>query len=72
MILIYNSNKEPVKVGDRVNIGSEASPEWVQVHYFREPHKQQSQGKVTVKAGGTTHEYYVSIIGAAWINRGNK
>jgi hypothetical protein len=44
----------------------------VQVSYFRTPHKPASEGKVSVAAldgTGGTREYYVSVIGAQWIER---
>jgi len=66
MKLVYNFSNEPVKIGDRAKLSDGT---WVTVHYFREPHKPSSQGKVTVQEGGTTREYYVSIIGAVWIER---
>lgn len=66
MQLVYNWNNEPVKVGDRVKLSDDT---WVEVHYFRQPYKPNSEGKVTVQQGGTTREYYVSIIDAIWIKR---
>jgi hypothetical protein len=63
MQLVYNFNNDPVKVGDMVTLSDGTE---VEVHYFREPHKPESQGKVTVKEHGTTREYYCSIIGAVW------
>ena len=52
--------------GDKVTLSNGTE---VKVHYFREPHKPGSQGKVTVQEGGSTREYYVSIIGAVWVER---
>ena len=66
MQLVYNWNNEPVKLGDRVKLSDST---WAEVHYFRPPHKPNSEGKVTVKQGGQTREYYVSIINAIWIER---
>ena len=66
MKLVYKSTNEEVKPGDRVQLSSD---EWVEVHYFKEPHKTSSSGKVTVKLGGTTREFYVDVIDAHWIER---
>ena len=66
MKLVYNWSNESVKIGDRVKLSDGT---WVEVHYFRPPHKPSSQGKVSVKQGGSTREYYVSVIGATWIER---
>ena len=59
---------QQVMVGDRLKIGD---GEWVEVSYFREPHKSSSEGKVSVRhqLDGWTSEYYVSVIGAEWIDR---
>ncbi len=66
MKLVYNWNNEPVKLGDRTQL---SNGDWVKVHYFRKPHKPAAQGKVSVLENGTIYEYYVSIIGATWIER---
>jgi len=78
MNLIYNSDEinadrkgTTVKVGDRVvtNLG-----ESVEVRFFREPSSPASSGKVSVRYTseedeGHEAEYYVSVIGAEWVNR---
>jgi len=69
MRLVYNWNNEPVKIGDVVTL---SKVEKVKVTYFREPHKPSSQGKVSVQSvddEGMGREYYVSVIGATWIER---
>ena len=65
MRLVYDRDQSEVKTGDMVQLGCGVA----EVHYFREPHKPGSSGKVTLKTGGTTREYYVGIIGATWIER---
>lgn len=68
MRLIYKDSKQPVKIGDIVDLGK---GEMVDVQYFREPHKAGSTGKVTVETvnTGLRREYFVGIIGAAWVER---
>jgi len=66
MKLVYNWNNEPVKVGDEVTLSDGKK---VKIHYFRQPHKPESSGKVTVQEDGSTREYFVSIIDAVWIDR---
>jgi len=71
MRLVYTDNGEEVKVGDII---TREDRRQYQVVYFREPHKSSSSGKVTVKAPDEDEhsmgmEYYVSIIGAKWIER---
>ena len=69
MELVYEKTGDPVKVGDLVTL---RSGEELKVVYFREPHKPSSSGKVSVENqsdGGYSMEYYVSVIGAHWINR---
>ena len=62
MKLVYTETNEPVNVGDRVcGLGAP-----MEVTYFREPHKPSSEGKVSLSNG---REYYVSAIGAKWIDR---
>jgi hypothetical protein len=68
MRLIYtNDPGREVKVGDDVELAH--SGQQARVHYFRPPHKPESEGHVTVLVNGTTREYYVSVIGAEWIER---
>jgi hypothetical protein len=66
--LVYTRTQKPVKIGDRVKIHG---GDIVTVSYFREPHSPASEGKVTVMFDGARNgmEYYVSVIGAEWINR---
>jgi hypothetical protein len=68
MRLIYDKTGEPVKAGDVIHLDGAAC----YVYGFREPHKPASSGKVTVKAmddNGFCREYYVSVIGATWVDR---
>lgn len=68
MRLVYTATGKEVRVGDRVKTfnGDE-----VTVTYFRPPHKPSSSGKVSVKSDGRdySNEYFVSVIGAEWIER---
>jgi hypothetical protein len=74
MNLIYNSKStntnrkgQAVKVGDQVKT---SRGENVTVDYFREPSKPASEGKVYVAfEDGGKREFYVSVIGAEWVNR---
>ena len=63
MKLVYEGTTREVKVGDEVTLGD---GETVTVTYFRPPHKPSSSGKVSVDGN---REYYVSVIGAEWIER---
>ena len=66
MKLVYKATQQPVKVGDKVQIGNEEFA----VLDFLPPHKPEAQGKVTVghtEFIGTS--FYVSVIGAEWIER---
>lgn len=63
MKLVYKTTGEPVKVGDPVEIKGVGM---TTVEYFREPHKPDSEGRVSLASGA---EYYVSVIGAEWIER---
>jgi len=71
MKLVYTKTETEVKVGDVVNIGEEDEVENVEVIHFREPHKSSSSGKVSVKYvdHDWSREFYVSVIGAEWIER---
>lgn len=70
MRLVYTATQQPVAIGDRVTVdGFE-----LVVDYFAKPHKPDSSGKVSLRVPGNTDvcggpEYYVSIIGAEWIER---
>jgi len=70
MKLIYTKTGKEVVVGDEV---TRDDGEVLVVTYYREPHKSASEGKVSVcHPGGdefSSMEYYVSIIGAEWIER---
>lgn len=74
MRLVYQMTGEEVQVGDKVTL---RDGELVEVTYFREPHKPSSSGKVSVRQMSDVEpgeyvcdrEYYVSIIGAEWIER---
>jgi hypothetical protein len=68
MRLVYDNTGEEVKTGDVIHIHT--------VPYFvvgfNKPHKPASSGKVSVKEmtdKGFGAEYYVSVIGATWIER---
>ena len=66
MKLIYTDTGKEVRVGDRVELISGL----VTVTHFRPPHKSSSSGKVTVRfPDGSCVEYYVSVIGAKWVDR---
>lgn len=70
MRLIYKQSGEEVKVGDPICLDGQDG----KVTYFREPHKAQSSGKVTVRMNGSVYEeeYYVGIINAHWTDRGGR
>lgn len=82
--LIYSDTREPVQVGDLVDItkwrhfAPDDIPfeqrEFVTVHSFDHPHKPSSSGKVLVREypSGPLREVYVSVIGAEWINRNDR
>jgi hypothetical protein len=66
--LVYEATGKPVLLGDEVTIHGLRCV----VAFYRAPHKAGSEGKVTVHVGGSRTapvEYYVSIIGARWIDR---
>jgi hypothetical protein len=69
MKLVYKATGKPVEIGDRVDIRNCTNV----VAYFRQPHKPDSEGKVTLRMPGEGEplgrEYYVSVIGAEWIER---
>lgn len=70
MKLVYKNNPgHEVRVGDTVQIETNGGTEFGKVHYFRPPHKPASEGLVTVLMNDQTREYYVSVIGAEWIER---
>lgn len=67
--LIFEATGSEVVVGALCVVNDRACI----VEYFRPPHKPSSQGKVTVRPVGSlsehASEYYVSVIGAKWVNR---
>ena len=69
MKLVYEKSGKEVAVGDTVYLDSGAYT----VSYFDKPHKPASSGKVSVRRIGSekgfSHEYYVGVIGAVWIER---
>lgn len=66
MRLVYKATQQPVKVGDQVQIGNGEFA----VLDFLPPHKPEAQGKVAVGyAGESGTLFYVSVIGAEWIER---
>lgn len=68
MRLVYEETGEEVKVGDKAKTfrGEECT-----VTYFRQPHKSNSEGKISVRFDDSSFdmEFYVSVIGAKWIER---
>ena len=66
MKLVYKSGVE-VRVGDIVKVDGEES----RITFFRPPHSPASSGKVSIEGigAGLSGEFYVSIIGAEWIDR---
>ena len=68
MKLVYKATGAEVKVGDMVETSTGAK---CKVTYFRPPHSPSSEGKISVRFDGTSfdREYYVSVIGAEWIER---
>lgn len=70
MRLVYTKDGSEVKVGDEVVVEYRREKECFVVEYFRKPHSPASSGKVTVRnEEGLSCEFYVSIIGAEWIER---
>jgi hypothetical protein len=67
MRLIYTATQAPVLIGDPVTVHGQPAT----VSYFRKPHKSSSEGKVSIKPADTDteNEFYVSVIGAEWIER---
>lgn len=68
MRLVYTATGEEVKVGDVVTT-ERGTP--MKVISFSKPHKPSSSGKVFVEVVNDNwkQEYYVSVIGAEWIER---
>jgi len=69
MRLVYEASGKEVQVGDVVHLDSGAYTVW----HFDKPHKPASSGKVFIRPisneNGFSHEYYVGVIGAVWIER---
>lgn len=70
MRLIYSATGREVQLGDTVMIGDDPHI----VTYFTKPHKPSSSGHVCIRwvnetRNGLGNEYYVSVIGAKWIER---
>ena len=72
MRLIFEATGKEVELGSLCKIGELD----YEVDYFRPPHKSSSEGKVSVRLidrlsgyKGGASEYYVSVIGARWIER---
>jgi hypothetical protein len=69
MRLVYEASGKEVVVGDTVHLDGNAYTVW----YFDKPHKPASSGKVFIRPisneNGFSAEYYVSVIGAKWIER---
>ena len=68
MKLVYKDTGKEVQVGDEVTL---RDGEKVEVVNFNKPHKPSSQGKINIRPLNSewSHEYYVSVIGAEWIDR---
>jgi hypothetical protein len=66
MKLIYEHNGRPVLPGDTVQTGC---GEWYEVVRGEEPQHVASEGRVIVKDASGTRSFYVSVIGAKWIER---
>lgn len=68
MRLVYTASGKPVAMGDTVTLDGQAHT----VMFFRPPHRPASSGKIVVAPTGNpraANEYYVSVIGAQWIDR---
>lgn len=66
MRLVYSDTKKEVKVGDILHRNGRK----FEVEHIRKPHKPASSGYVTVLVNDSApREFYVSVIGAEWIER---
>lgn len=67
MRLVYIATQKPVTKGDLLTLNGAT----VAVQDFPQPHKPASSGKVTVwdDVNQQASTYYVSVIGAEWIER---
>jgi len=71
MKLVYESSGVEVKTGDTVHVDGE--PYYVMT--ITEPHKPSSTGRVFCKAMGERGwacEWFPGVIGAKWIDRGDR
>lgn len=70
MRLVYTATQKPVQIGDTVTLRDNQR---FTVDHFAKPHKPDSEGKVALKPYGwstsSCSEYFVSVIGAEWIER---
>jgi hypothetical protein len=67
-------NGAVIQKGDAVHLGDSVFTfrgEPCVINHFATPHKSSSEGKISVQVEGSTHssEFYVSVIGAQWIDR---
>lgn len=67
-------NGAHINAGDEVHLGDNvltSRGERAVVNHFVKPHKPSSSGKISVQMDGSNHstEFYVSVIGAEWIDR---
>lgn len=62
MKLIYKETGVPVQVGDEVTINGISA----RIESCPEPHKPASSGRVYLSNGAN---YYVTVIGAEWVER---
>lgn len=71
MKLVYTDTGAPVRVGDQVQTfrGERAT-----LLMITEPHKPASTGRVYIQFadGGASREFFPSVIGADWIERGDR
>lgn len=71
MRLIYSDTKQPARLGDQVQTfrGERAILLGIQ-----EPHKPSSTGRVYIEFNGSgcAREFFPSVIGAEWIERGDQ
>ena len=65
MKLVYEKTNQEVKVGDKVK---DFRGDYLVVKDFAKPHKPSSSGRVYTDQG----IFYVGVIGAKWINRGDQ
>lgn len=65
MKLIYTETGAPVQVGDEVMVNGIAA----KIESYPRPHKPDSSGRVYLSNGAN---YYVSVIGAEWVERDDR